>query len=64
MVTVNGARLDIGGKSVAEYLLSACYDSKRVAVEINGNIVPKSQYDATLLEDGDEVEVVSFVGGG
>jgi sulfur carrier protein len=33
-------------------------------VELNLEIVPKSQYDSTILKDGDSVEVVSFVGGG
>ena len=40
------------------------YDPKRIAVERNGDIVPKAQYPDTVLEDGDSVEVVSFVGGG
>ena len=30
----------------------------------NGDIVPKAQYDKTVLQDGDSIEVVSFVGGG
>ena len=38
--------------------------SKRVAVERNGQIVPKAQYDGIVLEDDDVVEIVSFVGGG
>ena len=36
----------------------------RIAVEINGHIVPKSKYDTTVLNDGDTVEIVGFVGGG
>ena len=36
----------------------------RVAVELNSNIVPKEQYCDTIFKDGDNVEVVSFVGGG
>lgn len=36
----------------------------RVAVELNGDIVPKAQYSDTIFKDGDSVEVVSFVGGG
>ena len=42
----------------------AGYDPARIAVEINGEIVPKSAYDEKLFCDGDVVEVVSFVGGG
>ena len=64
MVKVNGTELDIAGKTLAEYLATTNYDMKRIAVERNGDIVPKAQYDTTLLKDGDSVEVVSFVGGG
>ena len=64
MVKVNGTELDIAGKTVSEYLATTNYDSKRIAVERNGDIVFKSRYDATTLEDGDSLEVVSFVGGG
>lgn len=64
MVRVNGAELDIAGKTLSEYLASADYDPKRIAVERNGDIVFKSQYDVTVLKDGDSLEVVSFVGGG
>ena len=64
MVKVNGVEMDIAGKTVAEYLSATNYDSTRIAVERNGDIVFKSQYDVTVLEDGDSIEVVSFVGGG
>ena len=64
MVKVNGTELDISGKTVSEYLATTNYDPKRIAVERNGDIVFKSRYDATVLEDGDSLEVVSFVGGG
>ena len=64
MVRINGEDLDAGGKSVAEYLNSAGYDLMRVAVELNGDIVPKVQYADTVFKDDDSVEVVSFVGGG
>ena len=64
MVKINGKELNISGKTVAEYLATTNYDSKRIAVECNGDIVPKAQYGETVLKDGDSVEVVSFVGGG
>ena len=64
MVRINGEELDIAGKSLAEYLAITSYDPKRIAVERNGDIVPKVQYGETLLNDGDSVEIVSFVGGG
>lgn len=64
MVKINGEELNIAGKSISEYLATTNYDPKRIAVERNGDIVPKAQYDKTMLCDGDVVEVVSFVGGG
>ena len=64
MVKINGEELNIGGKTVAEYLSTTKYDPKRIAIERNGDNVPKAQYSETVLQDGDSVEVVSFVGGG
>lgn len=64
MVKINGESLDIAGKTLEEYLKTTEYDSTRIAIERNGEIVPKSQYGETALAEGDCVEVVSFVGGG
>ena len=64
MVKVNGTELDIAGKTVSEYVATTNYDPKRIAVERNGDIVFKSQYDVTILKDGDRLEIVGFVGGG
>ena len=64
MVKINGTAVDIAGKTLAEYLAGTKYDPKRIAVERNGEIVPKAQYAETVLQDGDSVEIVSFVGGG
>ena len=64
MVKINGEELNIAGKTDAEYLATTNYDPKRIAVERNGDIVPKAQYGETVLKEGDSVEVVSFVGGG
>ena len=64
MVKINGEERNVVGMTVAEYLATTNYTPKRIAVERNGDIIPKSQYDNTVLQDGDSVEVVSFVGGG
>lgn len=64
MVKINGENLNAAGKTLAEYLAATNYDPNRIAVECNGDIVPKIQYGETVLKDGDNVEVVSFVGGG
>ncbi len=64
MVKINGKDLDMAGRSISEYLSGTEYNMKRIAVERNGVIVRKASYDSTVLEDGDVIEVVSFVGGG
>ena len=64
MVKINGEEKNAVGKTVAEYLAENGYDIKRVAVEINGDILPKVKYESIVLQDCDNVEIVSFVGGG
>ena len=64
MIIINGEEKDVAGKSVSEYLAIANFNMARIVVERNGEIVPKADYDSTVLADGDEIEVVSFVGGG
>lgn len=64
MVTVNGECHDIAGKTIMKYLETTGYDPQRIAVERNGDIVPKRAYSETVLNEGDRIEIVSFVGGG
>ena len=64
MVRINGEQVAAAGKTVAQYLADAGCDLSRIAVEHNGDILPKSRYGQTVLAEGDEVEVVTFVGGG
>ena len=51
MVTINGEALDAGGKTLADYLAEAGYEQNRIAVERNGEIVPKASYGETRLQD-------------
>ena len=64
-VTVNGAvhRFDapLAVRALLERLEMA---GKKIAVEKNGEIVPKSLHKETLIEDGDQLEIVVAVGGG
>lgn len=64
MVKINGQDYDNAGISVAEYLEKENYNVKHIVVEYNLEIIPKEQYKQTILKDGDEVEIVSFMGGG
>ena len=53
-----------GALSGSRLVVQLGIDSRRVAVEHNRIVVKKSAYTSTLISDGDEVEVVNFVGGG
>ena len=64
MVKINGTQLDAAGKTVAELLDEQGYHPTTVAVERNEAILPKAKYGSTVLQDGDVIEIVSFVGGG
>lgn len=65
MIIVNGEELEIdSGSSVAKLVEERGLDRSRVAVELNGEIIPRGTFDDTLLHDGDKVEIVHFVGGG
>ena len=64
-VIVNGEEKEIPeGLTVVGLLNKLGIGKERVAVELNLDIVPKSRFAETVLNDGDRVEIVSFVGGG
>lgn len=50
--------------SVSELLRQLDIDERRVAVELNLAVVKKTAYASSVVKDGDEVEIVNFVGGG
>jgi sulfur carrier protein len=50
--------------TVAQLLDQMTLQGKRIAVERNGEIVPRSRFDQPLLENGDRIEIVVAVGGG
>lgn len=64
-LTVNGkAHPWQQGGSVADLLAELSLSGKRIAVERNGEIVPRSQHSSTTLAHGDTLEIVVAVGGG
>ena len=65
-VTVNGTprALDAAARDVAALVRALGLEGKRIAVERNGEIVPKSRYADTPLREGDRLEIVGAVGGG
>ena len=64
-ITLNGQPKTLENiGSVAELLRLLGYEGKRIAVECNGEIVPKSRHGQHTLSEGDEIEIVVAVGGG
>ena len=63
-LTINGEKVDAAGKSLAAYLQEAGFDAKRVAVELNLEVIPLKDFEKTILKDGDSLEIVQFVQGG
>lgn len=64
VIIVNGERKEVGPLSVLGLLEMLEIDQRRVAVELNLEILPKPDFATTTLQDGDRVEIVQFVGGG
>ena len=64
-ITLNGDPFELDGPlSVAELLTRLAIDPRRVAVEHNLSILKRDAFAATVVRDGDTVEIVNFVGGG
>lgn len=64
-VEVNGEKRELPERATVRVLLEALgLGAQLVAVERNGEIVPRAEHTATELAEGDKLEVVHFVGGG
>jgi sulfur carrier protein len=64
-ITLNGESYELTGPmSLASLLATQQIDPRRVAVEHNLTVVKRGAFDATEVRDGDQIEIVNFVGGG
>ncbi len=63
-ITLNGEPRAVAAATVADLLREIGLDTRKVAVERNEEIVPRSTYAATRLIAGDQLEIVHFIGGG
>ncbi|MBM2838942.1 MAG: thiamine biosynthesis protein ThiS [Deltaproteobacteria bacterium] len=64
-VMINGEVREVSeGLTVLALLAELGIQKERVAVELNLDIVPKGRFGDTILNNGDRIEIVSFVGGG
>ncbi|AYR21381.1 sulfur carrier protein ThiS [Alcaligenes faecalis] len=64
-ITLNGQSKTLANSdTVGTLIIELGYENKRIAIELNGEIVPKSQHASTSIQDGDTIEIVVAVGGG
>ncbi len=63
-ITLNGETRQVAAATVADLLREIGLDTRKVAVERNEEIVPRSRYAEQPLVPGDAVEIVHFIGGG
>jgi sulfur carrier protein len=65
VITLNGERHELPAPlSVSELLAQLNIDARRVAVEHNLIVLKRATFDSTMVREGDQVEIVNFVGGG
>ena len=50
--------------ALSDFLIQEGFSDKRIAVEKNGDIIPKSKMEHDRIQENDQIEVVTFVGGG
>ena len=63
-ITINGEEREIAAQGVAALIAELGLDARKVAVERNLEIAPRSTYADTALAEGDRIEIVTFIGGG
>ena len=64
-ITLNGEPFELSGPLTVTELLSRLeIDARRVAVEHNVTVLKRTAFDETVVREGEEVEIVNFVGGG
>lgn len=64
-IRLNGEPHELSGPTTIAVILETLrIDARRVAVEHNWVVIKRDAYDSTMVEEGDEVEIVNFVGGG
>ncbi len=64
MICINGEKFEKDEIVLLDYLKTNGINPQRIAIEMNGEILPKSQFNEAVLKSGDIVEIVNFVGGG
>lgn len=60
----NGKVFTLQGKTAADLIQQLDYENQRIALEVNGQIIPKSSHAEFTLSEGDKIEIIKAVGGG
>lgn len=63
-VTVNGELRSLPGSTTVEELLGREQAGSRLAIELNRQVVPRSEWSGRILADGDRIEIIHAIGGG
>jgi len=64
-IILNGEPREVGDKSSLSQLVHRLQlTGKRLAIEVNQDIIPRSTHDSYILKEGDQVEIVHAIGGG
>lgn len=61
---INGEKFELKELKFIDFLKQKGFKIEFIALELNGEIVPKSEFDGLILKENDRAEIVSFVGGG
>ena len=64
-VIINGKEVELKeGQTLAQIIEQVVPAGKKIAVAINGRVIPKEKYPETPIREGDKIEIVQMVGGG
>ncbi len=64
-ITMNGTEIPVdSGQTLGQLVDSRGLERRMIAVEYNGEIIPRLDYDETMVHEGDTLEIVHMVGGG
>jgi len=63
-LSINGEKKQLTGKTVAQVLQECGFDANKIAVAINTEFVSRSDYETHLLDENDEVDILTAVQGG
>ncbi|MBC5857125.1 sulfur carrier protein ThiS [Campylobacter jejuni] len=61
---INGEKLDFKELKFMDFIKEKGLKTEFIALELNGEIIPKSEFENLVLKENDKAEIVSFVGGG